>query len=141
MSIALITGSAGLIGSEAAKRFHEEGFEIVGIDNDQRAVFFGPQASTTANRQQLEKALPRYRHEAVDIRDREAIDRIFARHGADIRVIVHTAAQPSHDWAAREPLTDFGVNAVGTLHLLESARTHCPEAVFIFTSTNKVYGD
>jgi CDP-paratose 2-epimerase len=141
MSIALVSGSAGLIGSETCKRFHAEGYEIVGIDNDLRARFFGAEASTSGSRAMLENSLKGYRHEAVDIRDTAAVNAVFAKFGAAIKVIVHTAAQPSHDWAAREPHTDFGVNAVGTLNLLEAARQHCPEAVFIFTSTNKVYGD
>lgn len=141
MSIALITGSAGLIGSETAKRFHAEGFDIVGIDNDMRARFFGAEASTAGTRSKLEAALKNYRHEVVDIRDNTAVNALFARLGAAVKVVVHTAAQPSHDWAAREPHTDFSVNAVGTLNLLEAARQHCPAATFIFTSTNKVYGD
>jgi CDP-paratose 2-epimerase len=141
MSIAVVTGSAGLIGSETCKRFHAEGFEVVGIDNDQRARFFGPEASTARTRNQLEASLRRYRHEALDIRDTEGVNGLFARLGKGLGVVVHTAAQPSHDWAARDPHTDFGVNAVGTLNLLEATRRHCPEAVFIFTSTNKVYGD
>ncbi len=141
MSVALVTGSAGLIGSETCRRFHAEGFDVLGVDNDQRAQFFGAEASTRPNRARLEAALPRYRHHDTDIRDSSAIDALFARHGSAIRVVVHTAAQPSHDWAARDPLTDFSVNALGTLHLLEATRRHCPEAVFIFTSTNKVYGD
>jgi CDP-paratose 2-epimerase len=141
MSLAIVTGSAGLIGSETCKKLHAEGLEVLGIDNDMRARFFGPEASTGKTRQKLEAGLKHYRHENVDIRDAGAIDGLFARAGKSISLIVHTAAQPSHDWAAREPHTDFGVNAVGTLNLLEAARKHCPEAVFIFTSTNKVYGD
>jgi CDP-paratose 2-epimerase len=141
MSIAIVTGSAGLIGSEACKKFHAEGFDVVGIDNDMRARFFGPEASTARTRQQLQTSLKRYRHEDLDIRDTEAIERLFGRLGSDVKVIIHTAAQPSHDWAAGDPHTDFHVNAVGTLNLLQAARTHCPDAVFIFTSTNKVYGD
>ena len=141
MSVAIVTGSAGLIGSTACRRFHDAGFEVVGIDNDMRARFFGAEASTLGNQRALEATLPRYRHASVDIRDEAGINALFQRHGADIKVIIHTAAQPSHDWAAREPLTDFTVNAVGTLLLLEATRKHCPEAVFIFTSTNKVYGD
>lgn len=141
MALAVVTGSGGLIGSETCKRFHAEGFDVLGIDNDLRAYFFGQDASTASTRAQLEAALPRYRHAALDIRDRDGLEALFARHGAAISVVVHTAAQPSHDWAAREPHTDFGVNAVGTLNLLEAARQSCPEAVFIFTSTNKVYGD
>jgi CDP-paratose 2-epimerase len=141
MSIAIVTGSAGLIGSEATKKFHAEGFDVIGIDNDMRARFFGAEASTADTRRRLQASLKRYRHEEIDIRDTAAIDALFARLGADVKVIVHTAAQPSHDWAARDPHTDFGVNAVGTLNLLQATRTSCPEAVFIFTSTNKVYGD
>jgi len=141
MSIAVVTGSAGLIGSEATKRFHSEGFDVVGVDNDMRARFFGAEASTARTREQLKAALKRYRHEDLDIRDTEQIDRLFARLGGDIKVVIHTAAQPSHDWAARDPHTDFQVNALGTLNMLQSVREHCPEAVFIFTSTNKVYGD
>ena len=142
MSVALITGSAGLIGSEACRKWHSEGFDIVGIDNDMRAQFFGAEASTTRTRLLLEEQLgKRYQHVAEDIRNSEAIERIFQRHGSAIEVVIHTAAQPSHDWAARAPQIDFGVNALGTLNLLEAARAHCPEAVFIFTITNKVYGD
>ena len=141
MSIALVTGAAGLIGSETCRWFHERGFEIVGLDNDMRARFFGAEASTQPTRERLEKSLKHYRHEAIDIRDGAAIGALFSRLGRSIQVVIHTAAQPSHDWAAREPLTDFGVNALGTLNLLEATRLHCPEAVFIFTSTNKVYGD
>ncbi len=141
MSVAIITGSAGLIGSETTKWFHEQGFDIVGIDNDMRAWFFGEQASTTPTRQKLESALKRYRHHNIDIRNADALRDLFAQHGKDIKIIVHTAAQPSHDWAARDPFADFSVNANGTLNLLECARLNCPDAVFIFTSTNKVYGD
>ena len=136
-----MTGSAGLIGSETSKRFHAEGMEIVGLDNDMRAEFFGPEASTLSTRQRLESVLPRYTHQSIDIRDFEAVKKVFERYGAEIKVIVHTAAQPSHDWAARAPHIDFGVNATGTLNLLEATRLYAPEAVFIFTSTNKVYGD
>src|SRR5882672_10526408 len=141
MSIALVTGSAGLIGSETCRRFHAEGYDIVGVDNDMRAKFFGAEASTALTRTKLEKSLKNYRHEAVDIRDNDAVNKLFAKLGSSVKVVVHTAAQPSHDWAAREPHTDFSVNAVGTLNLLEAARQSCPDATFIFTSTNKVYGD
>jgi CDP-paratose 2-epimerase len=141
MSVAIVTGSAGLIGSETCRRLHAEGVEIVGIDNDMRARLFGEEASTASSRITLERTLKQYQHEALDIRDRERLDAVFARFGKDTSVVVHTAAQPSHDWAAREPHTDFGINALGTLNLLEAARRHCPDAVFIFTSTNKVYGD
>jgi len=141
MSVALVTGSAGLIGSETSRRFAAEGFDIVGIDNDMRAEFFGAVASTGRTRERLLKELPNYRHYDLDIRDGAAIDRLLRDLGSALQIIVHTAAQPSHDWAARAPMVDFGVNAVGTLNLLEAARKHCPESVFIFTSTNKVYGD
>ncbi len=141
MSIAVVTGSGGLIGSEAAKRFHAEGLDIVGIDNDMRAYFFGQEASTKTTAEGLVQSLPNYRHESIDIREEAAVLGLFETLGKEIEVVIHTAAQPSHDWAAREPFTDFGVNATGTLHLLEAARRHCPEAPFIFTSTNKVYGD
>lgn len=137
---ALVTGSGGLIGSEAAKFFAGKGFEIVGIDNDMRSYFFGKEASTASNRKKVAAELKdAYTHYNVDIRDNDAVAKIFKRHKFDI--IIHTAAQPSHDWAAREPFTDFTVNANGTLVMLENMRQHCPEAVFIFTSTNKVYGD
>jgi CDP-paratose 2-epimerase len=141
MKTVIVTGSAGLIGSESVKRFAREGFKVVGIDNDLRQWFFGKEASTLANRQKLIAAVPGYQHHDFDIRDRQAVEDLFRRLGRDIALVIHTAAQPSHDWAARDPHADFGVNAVGTLNLLEATRQFCPEAVFIFTSTNKVYGD
>ncbi|MBI3119763.1 MAG: NAD-dependent epimerase/dehydratase family protein [Candidatus Hydrogenedentes bacterium] len=141
MAIVLVTGSAGLIGAETVRRFAREGHTVVGIDNDMRAYFFGAEASTRWAAGRLREELANYVHRDADIRDYAALERIFAEFSKDVRLIVHTAAQPSHDWAAREPLTDFGVNATGTLHVLELTRQHCPEATFIFTSTNKVYGD
>lgn len=142
MGICLVTGSAGLIGSESARYFAEKGFHIVGIDNDMRAEFFGPDASTNWKKEQLVSQLGKnYTHCDLDIRDRESIENLFNEYGSDIKVIIHTAAQPSHDWAAKDPHKDFTVNANGTLVLLEATRQFCPEAVFIFTSTNKVYGD
>jgi CDP-paratose 2-epimerase len=142
MSVVVVTGAAGLIGSEAAEYFGARGFDVVGIDNDMRRRFFGPDASTLWNRARLEAALgTAYRHYDTDIRDRDAIMRIFARYGDTIALVIHAAAQPSHDWAVKEPFTDFDINAGGTLNLLEATRHHAPEAVFIFTSTNKVYGD
>ena len=141
MSIAVVTGSAGLIGSEAVRLFAGKGLRIVGIDNDMRKEFFGDGASTAWNRHRLERDVPNYRHHDIDIRDADALKSVFAEYGRDISVVIHTAAQPSHDWAARAPFVDFGVNAIGTLNLLEMTRQHCPDAVFIFTSTNKVYGD
>lgn len=142
MTVAIITGSAGLIGSEAARHFADLGLDIVGIDNDMRRRFFGDEASTASQNQRLQADLgDRYRHISADIRDADAINDIFQQYRGEIDLVIHTAAQPSHDWAAREPLTDFGVNAVGTLNLLEATRQHADGAVFIFTSTNKVYGD
>ena len=141
MSVAIVTGAAGLIGSEAARFFHAQGLDVVGIDNDMRSVFFGAAASTAWSVGRLGQDLPRYRHESADIRDQAAIEAIFARHGAAVAVVIHTAAQPSHDWAARDPITDFTVNANGTMVLLEATRKHCPDAAFIHCSTNKVYGD
>jgi CDP-paratose 2-epimerase len=142
MSVVVVTGSAGLIGSEVALRFGALGYDVVGVDNDMRAVFFGDEASTRWNVERLSSRLgEHYRHHELDVRDREAVLALFADLGEDIGLVIHTAAQPSHDWAAREPFVDFDINAVGTLNVLEATRRHCPEAVFIFTSTNKVYGD
>jgi CDP-paratose 2-epimerase len=141
VTVAVVTGSAGLIGAEAVRFLSSKGFRVAGIDNDMRKYFFGAEASTDWSRRLLEQSVPGYTHHAADIRDAKAIERVFATYGTDVKLIVHTAAQPSHDWAAREPMTDFSVNALGTLVMLEAARQHCPEAVFIFTSTNKVYGD
>jgi CDP-paratose 2-epimerase len=141
MSVAIITGSAGLIGAEAARQFAGKGLTVVGIDNDMRRRFFGEDASTRWARKDLQAALPHYRHVDADIRDDNAMRQIFATYNRDIAVVIHTAAQPSHDWAARDPLTDFTVNANGTLNLLLMTRQYCPDAPFIFCSTNKVYGD
>ncbi len=141
MDIAVITGSAGLIGSEAVRFFAKKGFEIVGIDNDMRKYFFGDEASTAWNAERLKHDVKRYHHYNEDIRDEKAMEKIFAEYGTGIKVVIHCAAQPSHDWAAKEPFIDFTVNANGTLILLEMNRKYCPNAVFIFTSTNKVYGD
>lgn len=141
MSVVVITGSGGLVGSECVRFFHEQGADVIGIDNDMRSYFFGADASTTHNSDRLRRDLPRFIHHALDVRDETAINRLFKSLGAAIELVIHTAAQPSHDWAAREPMTDFTINANGTLVLLEAARVHCPDAVFIFTSTNKVYGD
>ena len=142
MSIAIVSGSGGLIGSESARFFASQGFDVVGLDNDMRAYFFGAEASTKRTSQQLIDELEgSFRAIDLDIRDQAGVGRLFAEHGTRIELVVHTAAQPSHDWAAREPHTDFSVNAVGTLNMLQAAREHCPDATFIFTSTNKVYGD
>lgn len=139
MNIAIITGSAGLVGSECVRFFSDKLDLIVGIDNDQRAYFFG--ASTKENSELLKKEIPNYLQYDFDIRDIEKIREPFVLFGSHIKLIIHAAGQPSHDWAAKEPRTDFGVNANGTLNLLELTREYCPEAVFIFTSSNKAYGD
>lgn len=140
MSVIVITGSAGLIGSEATAFFGSLGFDVIGIDNDMRRMFFGAEASTIWNRQRIQQLLgSKYRHIHADIRDRETVTEIFQQYRPHL--VIHTAAQPSHDWASRDPTTDFTVNANGTLNLLEATRLYAPEAVFIFTSTNKVYGD
>ncbi len=142
MAIAIVTGAAGLIGSEATRYFANQGLTVVGIDNDMRRVFFGEEASSRWQLSRLEEELGgHYEHIDGDIRDVDLINRTFAKYGDDIALIVHAAAQPSHDWAARDPQMDFTVNANGTLNLLQATRVHAPDAVFIFTSTNKVYGD
>jgi len=135
----LITGSAGLIGSEAVKFFCERDFEVVGIDNNMRQYFFGIEASTEWNKKNLEETYKNYTHHQIDIRNELRLKDLFKKNKFDL--IIHTAAQPSHDWAAKEPITDFTCNALATLLLLEQTRLYSPEAVFIFTSTNKVYGD
>ncbi len=142
MSVVLVTGSAGLIGSESVRFFANLGWNVIGIDNDMRAVFFGESASTSWNRNLLKNEYEDlYKHYNLDIRDRQAIENLFKEYSTDIELIIHTAAQPSHDWAARDPHLDFTVNANGTLVLLEAARQHCPNSPFIHCSTNKVYGD
>ena len=142
MSVAVVTGSGGLVGSEAVAAFADLGLDVVGIDNDMRRVFFGEAGSTAWNIARLKSSLGRrYIHHDIDVRDRAAIDALLGTYGGNCSLVVHAAAQPSHDWAAQEPSTDFDINAVGTLNLLEATRRHSPEAVFIFTSTNKVYGD
>jgi CDP-paratose 2-epimerase len=142
MKLILVTGSAGLIGSESVRFFCKQGYTVVGIDNNMRQVFFGVEASTEWNRQRLSEEFgDRYIHHQADIRDQKAIIEIFKTYNTDIELIIHTAAQPSHDWAAKDPFMDFSVNANGTLVLLENTRQICPNAVFIFCSTNKVYGD
>ncbi|MBS1882439.1 MAG: NAD-dependent epimerase/dehydratase family protein [Actinobacteria bacterium] len=141
MPVAIITGAGGLIGSEAVDHFIGQGFDVVGIENDMRARFFGPESSTSHVTQRLIDQHDSFKWENVDIRDTAEIERIFRDHAGQVELVIHTAAQPSHDWAASEPQTDFGVNANGTLNLLEAARAHAIDAPFIFTSTNKVYGD
>jgi CDP-paratose 2-epimerase len=141
MPVAIVTGSGGLIGSEAAQHYARAGLDVIGVENDMRSRFFGPEASTAPTTRRLLDELDGFRTAALDIRDTEGIDRLFAQHGGQIAVIIHTAAQPSHDWAASDPITDFTVNANGTMNLLEAARRHSPDAPFVFCSTNKVYGD
>jgi len=141
MNVAIITGSAGLIGSESVEFFAPRFETIVGVDNNMREYFFGNDGSTSWNRSRIENSITNYEHNNSDIRNYGDLEKVFKKFGTDIKLIVHTAAQPSHDWAAKEPLTDFHINATGTLNLLELTRLHCPKAVFIFTSTNKVYGD
>jgi CDP-paratose 2-epimerase len=141
MSTVIVTGSGGLIGSEAVAHFVRAGHDVVGIENDMRARFFGPEASTSRTTRRLLDELPEFRVEELDIRDAEGILRLFERVGRDLEAVIHTAAQPSHDWAASDPQTDFSVNANGTLNLLEATRRTQPAATFVFTSTNKVYGD
>src|SRR5260370_598274 len=141
MHTIIVTGSAGLIGAERVRGFGGEGASVIGIDNEMREKFFGAEASTKKTRDDLMANVSGYEHHDLDIRDAAAVTELFKRHRGSINAIVHTASQPSHDWAARDPQTDFTVNANGTLNLLEAARQFSPEAPFIFTSTNKVYGD
>ncbi|HEX6458336.1 MAG TPA: NAD-dependent epimerase/dehydratase family protein [Thermoleophilaceae bacterium] len=141
MPTAIITGSGGLIGSESARHFAEQGYDVIGLENDMRARFFGPEASTRRTSERLAAELDSFRWLDIDIRDRDVVERVFAEHARSIELVIHTAAQPSHDWAAKDPHTDFSVNANATLNLLQAAREHCPDATFVFCSTNKVYGD
>jgi CDP-paratose 2-epimerase len=141
MPKAIVTGSGGLIGSETARRLVEAGYDVIGIENDTRATLFGPDASTAHVTERLKRDLPGFLNVDLDIRNADGIERVFAEGGSQIELVVHTAAQPSHDWAASDPQADFSINANGTLNLLEAARAHCPTATFVFTSTNKVYGD
>ncbi|NNF77087.1 MAG: NAD-dependent epimerase/dehydratase family protein [Rhizobiales bacterium] len=141
MGCVIVTGSGGLIGAEAVLHFAAQGLEVHGIDNDMRKYFFGANASTSWRIADLKQRCKRYHHHSIDIRDADAIMRLFEDLGGEIHSVVHAAAQPSHDWAAREPFTDFAVNATGTLNLLEATRKFAPDAAFAFMSTNKVYGD
>ena len=141
MSIALITGSCGLIGSESVEFFAEKGFDIVGIDNNLRELFFGKDGSTIWQRNKLKKSNKKYTHLNNDIRNYDSLEKVFKKYKKSIRVIIHCAAQPSHDYAKKFPVLDFNVNATGTLNMLELTKIYCPDAVFINMSTNKVYGD
>ena len=141
MSIALITGATGLVGSEAVSFFHEKGFEIIGIDNNLRKFFFGKDGSTINVKKDLLKKNKRFRNFNLDIRNFNQLEKIFKRYSKNIKIIIHCAAQPSHDYGKNYPRIDFDVNASGTLNLLELTKKYCPNSVFIFMSTNKVYGD
>ena len=141
MALAIVSGSGGLIGSESVRHLIEAGWEVIGLENDMRAEFFGPEASTAPVTKELVDRFQEFRSIELDIRDREGVEKVFAAESGRIELVIHTAAQPSHDWAARDPHTDFGVNADGTLNLLEASRAHAPDTPFVFCSTNKVYGD
>ena len=141
MNIALVTGSSGLIGGEAVEFLSDKFDLVVGVDNNMRSYFFGEDGNTDWNKNRLAEKHSNFRTYIADIRNYHELEVIFNEFGSDIKLIIHAAAQPSHDWAAKEPLTDFGVNATGTLNMLELTRLYCQKAVFIFTSTNKVYGD
>jgi CDP-paratose 2-epimerase len=142
MPVAIVTGSGGLVGSEAVRYLVESGFDVVGVENDSRAAFFGPEVSTAPVTAGLQESYRReFRSLDLDIRDEAAMDRLFAEHAGRVEIVVHAAAQPSHDWAARDPHADFHINAVGTLNLLEATRRHAPDATFAHCSTSKVYGD
>jgi CDP-paratose 2-epimerase len=141
MSVVIVSGSGGLVGAETVRLFAAKGFDVIGIDNNMRSQFFGPEASTAWQVNELARTCRSYRHFNSDIRDASSIGHIFGRHGKAISAIIHCAAQPSHDWAVRDPVMDFTINANGTLTLLEATRRHAADAAFIFVSTNKVYGD
>jgi CDP-paratose 2-epimerase len=141
MDIVVITGSSGLIGGESVEFFAGKFDLVIGIDNDMRSYFFGKESSTEWNKERLQARYSNFKPIDADIRNYAELETVFREYGTDIKLVIHTAAQPSHDWAAKEPLTDFGINASGTLNMLELTRKFCAEAIFIFTSTNKVYGD
>ena len=139
MKTILVTGSSGLVGSEAVEHFDRQGYRVIGVDNNMRQVFFGAQGDTTWNLNRLKRSTKNFQHASLDIRDRTALEELFKSNRFDL--IVHCAAQPSHDKARDIPILDFEVNALGTINLLEATRQHCRDAVFILMSTNKVYGD
>jgi CDP-paratose 2-epimerase len=141
MPVAIVTGSGGLVGSQTVQQYVHAGYRVIGLENDMRASFFGPDASTRPVTERLERELDEFTALAVDIRDAGAVDRVFADNRGQVELVVHAAAQPSHDWAASDPQTDFSVNANGTLNLLEATRRYAETAPFVFLSTNKVYGD
>ena len=141
MRIALITGSCGLVGSESAYFFNKKGFKIIGVDNNYRKFFFGKDGDVTWIKSNLKKKIKNYVHYDIDITNSLSLKRIFKKYQKKISLIIHCAAQPSHDWAKSRPFVDFDINAKGTLNLLELTRLYCPNSPFIFMSTNKVYGD
>ena len=141
MKFALITGSCGLVGSESSIFFSNKKYKILGIDNNARKFFFGKDGDNSWVRNKLKRQLVNYKHYNIDIRNFKSLKKIFQKYKKKIKVIIHAAAQPSHDWAKNKPFIDFDINAKGTLNLLELTRIYCPGAPFIFMSTNKVYGD
>ena len=141
MSVVLITGSTGLVGSEAVNFFCKKGFDVIGIDNNLRKFFFGEDGSTIWIKNKLLKSNKNFKNYSVDIRNFHNLKKIYRKYSKDISLIIHCAAQPSHDYGKNYPIIDFNVNATGTLNLLELTKKYCPEAPFIFMSTNKVYGD
>ncbi len=141
MKIALITGSCGLVGSESSIFFSKKNFKIIGIDNNARKFFFGKDGDITWVRNKLKSNLKNYSHFNTDIRNFKSLKKIFKKYKKNIKLIIHAAAQPSHDWAKNKPFIDFGINAKGTLNMLELTKKYCPKVPFIFMSTNKVYGD
>ena len=141
MRTAIVTGSGGLVGSESVRALVEAGFRVIGVENDTRAQLFGASASTAPQTRQLVATYPEFSSVALDIRDADGVARIFRGNRREVELVIHTAAQPSHDWAGSQPQVDFAINANGTLNLLEATRLHAPDATFVFTSTNKVYGD
>ena len=142
MKIALVTGAGGLVGSAAVCRLVQDHDLVIGIDNNMRGQLFGSSGSVSNNIEQVKSDLgEKYRHETADIRDLTSVEGVLSTYGSDIAVVVHAAAQPSHDWAAQDPSTDFSINAVGSFNLLESLRKHAPHAVFLYMSTSKVYGE
>ena len=141
MSIALITGSCGLVGSESSIYFSKKGFDVIGVDNNYRKFFFGKDGDVSWIKSKLKKNIKNYQHNNADIRNYIALEKNFRKYKKKISVIIHCAAQPSHDWAKDKPIIDFDINAKGTLNLLELTKLYCPDSPFIFMSTNKVYGD
>ena len=141
MSVALITGSCGLVGSESVLFFSKKGFDIVGIDNNSRKFFFGRDGDIEWVKKSLKKSINKYYHYNIDIRNYDSLKKVFLKYKNKIKIIIHCAAQPSHDWAKKNAFIDFDINAKGTLNLLELTKLFAPEIPFIFMSTNKVYGD